>query len=404
MRTKIEFGVYNTLDKYEREYSFDTNKRYLTVDIEVIAKTEEIADTYLEFMQEYIEGENSDIYFARCTSTEEHKNGYSAYDSFIIEFEYGVMTELKKEIMVLYKESKAYADARLAGADREAGIEAVTAYNNKIEAKKAEKRAEKRKAREEAQALETKREARAEEVKADKNPKNYNIWNGSENLKGKEVKAGQQLRIDLYSMDINEVPELQGVDYKEFTEGHTEGDYTRVYIEILAVNPKHSPEEELKVVEVYVEGEGWKAPDETILTITYIRKQLEEGAWQTVNIKTPTAPTGADFNKDMFYYSFPIVPDREEEKQTAVKAVNNLIEAIERHTQEGELLTTLNPIREDINALLPLHGVVDSFWIDKLHTAFKEVIKPCFRMYSMITEEEGNQILKALNQIKKVIS
>lgn len=62
----------------------------------------------------------------------------------------------------------------------------------------------------------------------------YTLYAGIENLKGTELKPGQQIRLELFNMSIAEVPELAGVTYKEFTEGHTTEKSQRLYIEIIA--------------------------------------------------------------------------------------------------------------------------------------------------------------------------
>ena len=69
----------------------------------------------------------------------------------------------------------------------------------------------------------------------------YIIFKGTEKMNGKELKVGEQLRIDLTNCKIEEVTELNGLKFKEVTEGHTNGDYTRMYIEIIGEVKKTSP-------------------------------------------------------------------------------------------------------------------------------------------------------------------
>lgn len=79
----------------------------------------------------------------------------------------------------------------------------------------------------------------------------YNIWNGTIKLNGKELEIGQKLRIDLYDMSIEDVKELKSFEYKEVTEGHKEGTYTRMYIEIIAKKAK----KEIKMTDCFTKKE-----------------------------------------------------------------------------------------------------------------------------------------------------
>lgn len=76
----------------------------------------------------------------------------------------------------------------------------------------------------------------------------YSIWNGTTKLNGKELEVGQNLRIDLYNMSIEDIKELKGFEYKEVIEGHKTEGYTRIYIEITA-------KKEIKMTECFTKKE-----------------------------------------------------------------------------------------------------------------------------------------------------
>lgn len=60
--------------------------------------------------------------------------------------------------------------------------------------------------------------------------KSYNIWNGIYNLKEKKLEVGQELRVDLYNMEISELQELIPFNWEIVTEGHTEEREEGIYI------------------------------------------------------------------------------------------------------------------------------------------------------------------------------
>lgn len=64
----------------------------------------------------------------------------------------------------------------------------------------------------------------------------YTIFKGTVKMNGKVLRIGEQLRIDLNGCTLADVKELKGLQIKEVTEGHTDGDYTRKYIEIVSVD------------------------------------------------------------------------------------------------------------------------------------------------------------------------
>lgn len=76
-----------------------------------------------------------------------------------------------------------------------------------------------------------------------KKVKSYNIWQGSYDLKEKKLEVGQELRIDLYNMEISEIKELIPFNWEVVTKGHTEereeGIYTRMYIKITSKKIKN---------------------------------------------------------------------------------------------------------------------------------------------------------------------
>lgn len=109
--------------------------------------------------------------------------------------------------------------------------------------------------------------------------KHYHIWNVTEDLKGKKLSVGQQVRIDLHDMTIEELPELKGITYKEFAKGYTEGNYTRVYIEIIGTQTR---EEYYNGVEI-----GFK-------TLTKIRKDEADRNGATFNF-TKFQCNGAEY-------------------------------------------------------------------------------------------------------------
>ena len=63
---------------------------------------------------------------------------------------------------------------------------------------------------------------------------NYILLHGTRKVNGSTLTPGQQLRVDLYNCKIEDVKELKGLNFKEVTEGHTNGEYTRMYIEVVA--------------------------------------------------------------------------------------------------------------------------------------------------------------------------
>lgn len=167
------------------------------------------ADKIMEIMVRELKANGYDFQFSSCPAIEYDEDGnmIEYWESMVIPFVNGSMTEYKEAVKEAYKTAKA-------------------------ELKKAPTADTK-----EAETVETVQEME-ETVKESKEvavtvESSYNIWNGTVNLKGVKIEAGQQLRVDLYNMNIEDVPELKGINYREFTEGHTDGNYTRLYIEIL---------------------------------------------------------------------------------------------------------------------------------------------------------------------------
>ena len=86
----------------------DTEERYITVDIEVRGNSEEEVENAFIKLSDKLENEGSiNIKFAKCPTIEEEKNGRWIYqDAFIIEYEHGCMTEIKKDLKKDFKSFK----------------------------------------------------------------------------------------------------------------------------------------------------------------------------------------------------------------------------------------------------------------------------------------------------------
>ena len=86
--------------KFEDENIFgEKTRRTLGFNIIVTGTN---AEEVLEEIASYMEKENDEVEFARCPDVEEDK----ACDGFDIEFTYGQMGKMKKEITELFKEAK----------------------------------------------------------------------------------------------------------------------------------------------------------------------------------------------------------------------------------------------------------------------------------------------------------
>lgn len=81
--------------------------RYINIDIEVKAETKAEAEAIFDELAEKLEEvADVEISWSTCPSCEEYKKGFYYADSFIIEYEHGFMTEIKKDLMKDFKSVK----------------------------------------------------------------------------------------------------------------------------------------------------------------------------------------------------------------------------------------------------------------------------------------------------------
>ena len=99
----VEFG------KYEHENIFgEIEYRMLTVDITLTAKTEEgVEALWSKFAERLEEVSNIDIQWSTCPTVDKNSKGSWYYsESFCVDYEHGMMTEIKKDFMADFKAVK----------------------------------------------------------------------------------------------------------------------------------------------------------------------------------------------------------------------------------------------------------------------------------------------------------
>ena len=94
--------------KYEQEDVFgEVDARFLTVDMEVKAKTKEEASDILETLSERLaEVSDVDITWACCPESDEYRGKAYCSDMFTLQYEHGFMGEMKKGLMADFKAVK----------------------------------------------------------------------------------------------------------------------------------------------------------------------------------------------------------------------------------------------------------------------------------------------------------
>ncbi|MDK0636911.1 hypothetical protein P5F55_13900 [Clostridium perfringens] len=98
----IEIGKYVDLDIFE-----EVNGRYIAVDIEVKASSEEEVEKAFDLLAEKLEAVSSiEIDWSTCPTIDEYNGVWVYSESFCVEYEHGYMTELKKEIKADFKAVK----------------------------------------------------------------------------------------------------------------------------------------------------------------------------------------------------------------------------------------------------------------------------------------------------------
>ncbi|WP_297419685.1 hypothetical protein [Clostridium sp.] len=201
MRSKIIYEVTRLDFDYETgKYNSKIEGRHAV--FEIYGKTKEEAEANFESLEK--EMNNNLYYFAGCPTIEEVKNGVWCYYDIIGNLSNKEEFEEIKEIYLDWKKS----------------FKVAIKIN-------------------EVQETETSNSEPVQVAEVVETQSNYTIWNtNQENVKGNNLQIGQKYRIDLYNTDIETLLELQGLQYQEFTEGHTESKngYTRMYIEIIGTS------------------------------------------------------------------------------------------------------------------------------------------------------------------------
>lgn len=342
---KITTSLQFTKSVYvDNEYTdFEEKRRYLNCELTVKGNgsVQELSNegyNFCKLMEHFLKEEGYNFQFSYCPTEEEGEY----WDCISILFESGMMTEYKEAVKNAYKEAKKTKTLydELSEAEEVQEVEAVAEAQEPAEKKVETEESKKINQKDYREMLNLSsgtiatlmQKENISYLEADdfvnkwyeyanannhqgkkwqesfrlfayslkKEQKSYyHIWEGTTDLKGTELKAGQKVRIDLYNMDIKELEELKGVNYREFTEGHTEGNYTRVYIEIIEVYPRYRADKQIKVNEVYRVGKGWTDFNQ-LMTIQEITDFLEKDRSNMVNI------AGKDYAYQMFTMKFPI--------------------------------------------------------------------------------------------------
>lgn len=95
--------------KYEHEDIFgEIEYRQLCVDITLTANSEEeVNELWDKFTERLEEVSYIDIRWSTCPTIEEEKEGvWTYFESFVVDYEHGMMTEIKKDFMADFKSVK----------------------------------------------------------------------------------------------------------------------------------------------------------------------------------------------------------------------------------------------------------------------------------------------------------